>query len=215
MTAKKETQAQIDPFWFESFWILQNKQTKTKTKKHTALFFKPNKNGTNSQSAHANIHKRITFCLNFQPLLRKVQWLLEQRSLAEVTYLQSSDLVWKTLQEQHITHIRTNVCGNYFLSHCFTVPHRKLRSHYLGKTQHHKEHCYPFPLKGVVFLCVQTVVWLPVFGIFNTLTDVDACDCTQGLYGHHKTVCPKGQIWEKNPLPHQGLAPTLILCLAF
>ena len=32
----------------------------------------------------------------------------------------------------------------------------------------------------VVFSCVQTMVWLPVFGIFNVRTDVDACDCTRG-----------------------------------
>ena len=27
------------------------------------------------------------------------------------------------------------------------------------------------------------------FGIFNVYTDVDACDCTRGLYGHPKKVC--------------------------
>ena len=27
------------------------------------------------------------------------------------------------------------------------------------------------------------------FGIFNKHTDVDACGCTRGLYGHRKTVC--------------------------
>ena len=32
----------------------------------------------------------------------------------------------------------------------------------------------------VVFSCVQTMVWLPLFGNFNVRTDVDACDCTQG-----------------------------------
>ena len=28
-----------------------------------------------------------------------------------------------------------------------------------------------------IFMC-QTVVWLPVFGIFNVCTDVDACNCS-------------------------------------
>ena len=28
--------------------------------------------------------------------------------------------------------------------------------------------------------CVQTMVWLPVMGILNVRTDVDACDCTRG-----------------------------------
>ena len=36
---------------------------------------------------------------------------------------------------------------------------------------------------------VQTMVWLPAFEIFNVLTDVDASDCTLGLYGHRKRVC--------------------------
>ena len=30
-----------------------------------------------------------------------------------------------------------------------------------------------------VFSCVQTMVWLPVFGGLNMCTDVDACNCTQ------------------------------------
>ena len=33
------------------------------------------------------------------------------------------------------------------------------------------------------------MVWLPVFGIVNVRTGVDACHCTQGLYGHRKGVC--------------------------
>ena len=32
------------------------------------------------------------------------------------------------------------------------------------------------------------MVQLAMFGIFNTLTDVDACDCTQGLYRHCKSL---------------------------
>ena len=39
------------------------------------------------------------------------------------------------------------------------------------------------------FLCVQTMVWLPVFGIFNVRSDVDAYDCICGLYRHCKRVC--------------------------
>ena len=37
------------------------------------------------------------------------------------------------------------------------------------------------------------MVWLPVFGILNVRTDVDACDCTLGLNGQHETVQ-----WELN-----------------
>ena len=43
----------------------------------------------------------------------------------------------------------------------------------------------PVPVSVYSILCVQTVVWLPVFGIFSERTDVDACDCSQGQYGLH------------------------------
>ena len=66
-----------------------------------------------------------------------------------------------------------------------------------------------------VFLCVQTMVWLPVLGIFNMRTDVDACDGTQGLYGRRKRVCTGNWFWEKNPFLHRGLALASVLCLAF
>ena len=32
------------------------------------------------------------------------------------------------------------------------------------------------------------MVWLPVFGFFNRGSDVDACNCTQGLYGLLKSA---------------------------
>ena len=46
----------------------------------------------------------------------------------------------------------------------------------------------PFLSVCVVFLCVQTGIWLPVFGVFNVRTDVGACDCTLGLYKHCKSL---------------------------
>ena len=70
-----------------------------------------------------------------------------------------------------------------------------------------KEQRYPFLSVCGVFSCVpkssathsyrcvvyspvfQTVVWLPVLGICNARTDVDACDFTRGLYRHRKRVC--------------------------
>ena len=58
------------------------------------------------------------------------------------------------------------------------------------------------------FSCVQTMVWLPVFGNFNVRTDVDACDCTRGMCGHRKRVRTESRLWEKNPLPHRGLGQT-------
>ena len=55
-------------------------------------------------------------------------------------------------------------------------PVRKFRSPYLGKAQQLQVQRYPFLSVCVVFLCVQTMVWLRVFGIVNVSTDVDACD---------------------------------------
>ena len=43
-----------------------------------------------------------------------------------------------------------------------------------------------------VFSCVSinnNVANFFFFFFFNTRTDVDACDCTLGLYGHRKRVC--------------------------
>ena len=56
----------------------------------------------------------------------------------------------------------------------FIVPCGKFGSPYLGMEQQPQEQRYPFLSVCVVFWCVQTVVWLPVFGIFNVRTDSDA-----------------------------------------
>ena len=50
---------------------------------------------------------------------------------------------------------------------------------------------------------------------FYMRTDVDACHCTLGLYKYWKRVCAGSWLWEKNPLPHQGLEPVSALLLAF
>ena len=47
-----------------------------------------------------------------------------------------------------------------------------------------QEQRYPVQPVCVVLSCGQTMAWLPAFGIFNVHTDVDASDCTRGLYGH-------------------------------
>ena len=52
-----------------------------------------------------------------------------------------------------------------------------------------QEQRYPFLSVQVVISCVPTMVRLPVFGVFNVLTDVDAYDCTRGLYEHSNRVC--------------------------
>ena len=53
------------------------------------------------------------------------------------------------------------------------------------------------------------MLWLPVFDL-NVPADVDACDCTRGLYGQRERVCTESWLWEKIPLPHAS-----ILCLSF
>ena len=53
-----------------------------------------------------------------------------------------------------------------------------------------------------------------MFGIFNVRTDVVACDFTQWLYGHRKSVCTEVD-WQKHPLPQGRLEPASVLRLAF
>ena len=56
---------------------------------------------------------------------------------------------------------------------------------------------YPFLSAFAVFVCVQTMVWLPVFRVLNMCTDVEACDCTWGLHRHRNRVCNKGWLRRK------------------
>ena len=69
----------------------------------------------------------------------------------------------------------------------------------------------PIPV-GVcsIFMCPTNGMAASVW-IFNVYTDVDACDCTRGLYGHREGVCTG---W-RNSLAHQGLEPVSVLCLDF
>ena len=67
------------------------------------------------------------------------------------------------------------------------------------------EQCYPFQLVCAGPSCVQTLIWLPMFGIFNVHTDVDACDYMQGRYKHRQK---KLTLW-KNLLAALG-TPTSI-----
>jgi len=50
------------------------------------------------------------------------------------------------------------------------------------------EQRYPFLSVCVVFSCVQTMVRLPVFEVFNVGTDNDACDLARWLYEHRDRV---------------------------
>ena len=77
---------------------------------------------------------------------------------------------------------------------------------FVGDSGHHswlrhsmqpQEQHYPFLSVCAVFSCVQTMVWLPAFGIFYVRTDVDACDHTWGLHAHRKSLCWKLTLGEK------------------
>ena len=64
------------------------------------------------------------------------------------------------------------------------------------------------------FVCLNCSMAVGVWD-FNMRTDIDACDCTRGLYGPCKRVYAESWLWEKNPLPHQGLKSASVLCLGF
>ena len=82
---------------------------------------------------------------------------------------------------------------------CFFVPCGIFMSPYLGKAQQPQEQRYPVLSVYAVFSGVQTLVWLLVSGICKVCTDVDACNCTQGLYGHCKRACTEILTGRKMP----------------
>ena len=72
-----------------------------------------------------------------------------------------------------------------------------------------------YPTYGAcwMFLCFHNLPNSAMdYGIFNVRTDVNACECTQGVYWHPKRVSTESWLWEKNPLPHQGIKPALAAC---
>ena len=73
------------------------------------------------------------------------------------------------------------------------------------RLQQPKEQGYLHLLVRAVFSCIQTKVWLPMLGIFNVRTDVNACDCTRGLHGHRKRVCTESWLCKKKTLLHWGI----------
>ena len=67
-------------------------------------------------------------------------------------------------------------CGK-FRSSYFVVPCGKFRSSYLDMATAAATIELSIRFKmSVALSCVQTMISLPVFGIFNVYTDVDACD---------------------------------------
>ena len=95
------------------------------------------------------------------------------------------------------------------------VPCGKSRSPYPSKAQEPQEQRYWLLSVCAVIFSVQTMLWLPAFGICNVRAHADVCDCTRGLYGHRKRVCTGSRRWEKNLLPHLVLKGSSVLHLAF
>ena len=113
------------------------------------------------------------------------------------------------------------------------VPCGKFELPYLGKAQQPQEQHYPFLSVSAVFLCVQTMVRLPVFGILKcTPTLVPAIahrgwtdtvkesalevDTRRKIYCHTWYSNPHQHCtWLFCPMPHLVLRPTSALHLAF
>ena len=74
-----------------------------------------------------------------------------------------------------------SVCVCVCLGGYFFVPFGKFDSLYLAKAQQPQEQRYPLLSVCAVFLCVQTMVWLPSVWDFNIRLYVVACDCRRGL----------------------------------
>ena len=73
--------------------------------------------------------------------------------------------------------------------------------HYLSKEHQVQEQRCLFLLLLLVctvFLCAQTMVWLPMFEIFNMRTGVDACYCTRGLYRNRKSLHWKSTLGQES-----------------
>ena len=85
----------------------------------------------------------------------------------------------------------------------FIVPCHKFGSPYLVKVQQLKEQC-TIPISVCRIFVYSNNGMAARFRILYVHTDVDACDCTEGLYEHCKTkrVCTESFIW-KNKIPCQ------------
>ena len=103
-------------------------------------------------------------------------------------------LIWVRVQHSdkcnlvHLIASATDICHhqwtcsiNFYTDffQYFFVPCGKFGLPYLGKAQKPQEQRFPFLSVCAVLLCVQTMVWLPVWDIFNVRIDFDACDYTR------------------------------------
>ena len=71
------------------------------------------------------------------------------------------------------------------------LPAGNFRSPYLGKVHSSRKSSATHAYQRVQCFCVQTMLWLPVFGTWNVSADFGGCDCTRRLHGcrKNKRVC--------------------------
>ena len=97
----------------------------------------------------------------------------------------------------------------------FIVPCEKFGSPYPGKAEQPQEQLYRLLLVCAAFSCVQAMVCLPVFRIFNVRIYMMVHAIAHGGCADAVRLCTESWLAEKNPLPHLGLEPSSVLCLVF
>lgn len=97
----------------------------------------------------------------------------EKCEAARKALLVSLLVCWLTVSVDHISRVDLYAQKRLSLP-CLSVPHCPLWEIRVtpGKVHQLQEQCYSFLPESAVFFCVQTAVWLPVFGLFNVHTDV-------------------------------------------
>ena len=82
----------------------------------------------------------------------------------------------------------------------------------LGKAAVIESH-YPTYDAYWVFYCFHNPLNSDMgYRIFKVHADVNACNCTQGLYRHCKRVCTERWLWEKNLFPHWAIESASAAC---
>ena len=134
-----------------------------------------------------------------------IYWLHEPQTAIFFLHSSFNSLLKETSKKCDFCHFKRWVIITFsrifffkFIFEHFIVLLGKFRSPYLGKAQQSQKQCYPFLSVCAVFSCVQAMVWLPVFGVFNVCADVDSCNCTWGLYRHCMRVCAGSLLGEKS-----------------
>ena len=117
---------------------------------------------------------------------------------------QFQQLSTNTVSHAFVCHVNCNMkwkqTSSFVNTYIIYVPCRELRSPSLQHYPSLSLQRYPSLSVCAVFLRVQAMVRLPVFGIDNMHTGADACDCTRGLYVHCKRVCLESWLCQKTKL---------------